>query len=207
MLIFGWRVYFRTIGYGTLHCHRCGGDRQYRHRVGRWWIYLLLIPVIPLGRDGEHVQCTTCRTRYRMGVLALPTVAQMQAALPAGMRAAATVMVRAGDAASAPARRRAVEAIRGAGLADYDDSGLTADLERAASPDYPLDGALSSLAVQLAVEAREWFLAEVVRVGLADGPLTEDERHMARDIAARLGMTAAQAHGVILLTEEGATAE
>jgi len=57
------------------------------------------------------------------------------------------------------------------------------------------------------VHAREWFLADVVRIGLADGPLSEQERQAARQIAANLGMTVAQAHGVISMTEESATAE
>jgi tellurite resistance protein len=60
--------------------------------------------------------------------------------------------------------------------------------------------------VQLAVPAREWFLAEAVRIGLADGMLSDDERHVAREIAAQLGMTPAQARGVIAMTEEGASA-
>jgi len=65
---------------------------------------------------------------------------------------------------------------------------------------------LSALAMQLAVPAREWFLAEMVRIGLADGPLTEDERQAALEIAAGLAMTHAQAVGVIALTEQGASA-
>ncbi len=55
--------------------------------------------------------------------------------------------------------------------------------------------------------AREWFLAEIIRVGLADGALTESERQAAREMAGYLGMTPAQAIGVIALTEEGASAE
>ena len=63
------------------------------------------------------------------------------------------------------------------------------------------------LAGQLAVPAREWFLAEIIRIGLADGALTESERQTVREIAGYLGMTPAQAVGVIALTEEGASAE
>ena len=60
--------------------------------------------------------------------------------------------------------------------------------------------------MQLAVPAREWFLADIVRIGLADGQLTDDERLAARQVAANLGLTAAQAHGVITMTEESAPA-
>ena len=209
LLIFGLRVYFRTIGQGTFHCQRCGGDRPYRLKSGRRWIHVFFIPIIPLGQVGEYVQCTECGTRYGSDVLQLPTMAQMQAALPAGMRAAATAMLLAGDRGSSAARRRVIDAVRGAGVADYDDAAVDADLESGADRAAERTRAerLEALAGQLAMPAREWFLAEIIRIGLADGALTEPERQTAREIAGRLAMTPAQAVGVIALTEEGASAE
>jgi tellurite resistance protein len=208
LLIFGIRVYFWTIGQGTFHCQRCGGDRPYKLKAGRRFIHLFFIPVIPLGKVGEYVQCTQCRARYRPDVLALPTMAQMQAALPAGMQAAAITMLRAGDPAGIAARRRAVEAIRGAGIADFDEARLDADLGPASAldPQVAVPSRLSALSTQLAPQAREWFLAEIVRIGLADGALSDSERQAAHDVAGYLGMTQAQAVGVITLTEEGASA-
>jgi zinc ribbon protein len=208
LLIFGLRAYFRTIGQGTFHCQRCGGDRPYRHKSGRRWIHVFFIPVIPLDKAGEYVQCGECGTRYSPDVLVLPTMAQMQAALPAGMRAAAITMLRVGDAGSSAARRRVIDAVRGAGISDYDDAAVDSDLEPAAGPQAgdSVADRLNALSAQLAVPAREWFLAEIVRIGLADGALTESERQAARDIAGYLGMTPAQAVGVIALTEEGASA-
>ena len=44
----------------------------------------------------------------------------------------------------------------------------------------------------------------MIQVGLADGPLTELERRAAQLIAADLGMTQAQAIGVITMAEQGA---
>lgn len=208
LIIFGLRIYFRTVGQGTFHCQRCGGDRTYRLRSGRKWIHLFFIPLIPLGHAGEFVQCDRCGTRYSPDVLTLPTMSQMQAALPAGMRAAAITMLRAGEVASSAARRRVADAVTGAGLAGYDEAAIDADL--AGGPDFcdgePVSARLDALANQLAVPAREWFLAEIVRIGLADGPLSDPERQAAMDIADRLGMTQAQAVGVIALTEQGASA-
>ena len=206
LLIFGLRIYFRTVGQGTFHCQRCGGDRTYRHRRGWRWIHVFFIPVIPLGRAGEYVQCTTCGSRYRTDVLALPTAAQMQAALPAGMQAAAIAMLRSGDPSSLAARRRVVDAIRGAGMPGYDDAAIDADLAGLAALTDEIGTRLGALTAQLAMPARELFLAEVVRIGLADGPLTDLERQAARGIAAGLGMTPAQTVGVIALTEQGAAA-
>ena len=203
LIFFGLRVFYRTAGHGTLHCQRCGGDRGYRHKVGRRWFTLFFIPVVPINKAGQHVQCAVCGTRYRMDVLCLPTSAQMQQALPAGTRAAAIAMLRAGGRNSSPARRRAIDAVRGAGLADYDEQTLDADLSEAAMD---LDGPLNRLTLQFAIPATEWFLADVVRIGLADGMLSDEERQAAREIAAQLGMTPAQARGVITMTEEGASA-
>jgi hypothetical protein len=201
LLIFGLRVFYRTIAQGTFHCRRCGGDRQYRHRAGRRWFTLFFLPVIPLNSVGEHVQCATCRTRYVTDVLSLPTTAQMQAALPAGMRAAVSAMLRAGDPSSPASRQRAIEAVIGSGVPNYDDAMLSADLMRSFDAIRP---ALNQVGAQLTIQAREWYLAEVIRIAMADGPLTETERLAAQAIGADLGMTQAQVVGVIAMTEQSA---
>jgi hypothetical protein len=204
LIIWGLRVFYRTIGQGVFHCRRCGGDRQYRLRSGRRFFTLFFIPVIPLHKSGEHVQCLTCKTRYHTSALALPTAEQMQAALPAGMRAAATAMLRAGDPGSMPSRRRAIEASTGAGAEDYGQAALDSDL--AQPPEY-IPPALHQVGSQLAAQAREWFLAEIVRIAMADGPLRDSERQAAQAVAADLGMTQAQAYGVISMTERAAASE
>jgi hypothetical protein len=201
LIIFGLRVFYRTIAQGTFHCRRCGGDRQYRHRAGRRWFTLFFIPVIPLNSVGEHVQCTTCRTRYVTDVLSQPTTAAMQAALPMGMRAAASAMLRSGDPASPAARQRAIEAVVGAGTPGYDETMLNADLSQ---PFESIRAALNQVGAQLTMQAREWYLADVIRIGMADGPLTDGERQAAVAIGVDLGMTQAQAIGVLAMTEQSA---
>ena len=201
LLVFGLSVFFRTVGEGVFHCQNCGGDRGYRRRTGRRWFTLFFLPVIPLGRLGDVVECRACRTRYRTTVLRLPTTEQMAAALPAGMRAAAALVLLAGLESDEAARRRAVEAVQGYGEEYYDDEALDGDL---GMPPPFLAEEIATAGVQLAVEAKEWFLAQAVRIGLADGPLSEAERQTMHEIAAQLGMTQAHALGVIAMTEGAA---
>jgi zinc-ribbon family len=201
LIIFGLRVFYRTIAQGTFHCRRCGGDRQYRLRAGRRWFTLFFLPIIPLNSVGEHVQCTTCRTRYVTDVLQLPTTAQMQEALPAGMRAAVSAMLRSGDPSSPVSRQRAIEAVIACGVPAYDDTALAADLMQSFDAIRP---ALNQVGAQLTIQAREWYLAEVIRIARADGPLTETERQAAQAIGADLGMTQAQVVGVVAMTEQSA---
>jgi len=201
LIIWGLRIVYRTIGQGVFFCRRCGGDRDYRLRSGRRFITIFFIPLIPLTKTGAHVQCLSCKTRYVTEVLDQPTAAQMQDQLPAGMRALAAVMLNAGDPESGPARRRALDAVREAGQRGFDESALEEDL---AKPGAALTPDITALGSQLQVHAREWYLAEAIRIGLADGPLSPAERNAAEYIAATLGMTQAQAIGVTALTEQAA---
>ena len=201
LFIWGLRVIYRTLGQGVFFCRRCGGDRQYRHRAGRRFITVFFIPLVPLARTGEHVQCLTCKTRYVTEVLKLPTTAGMQLALCAGMRALVVAMLRVGDPAHPLARRRAIDAVVAAGERAYDEVDLDADLEESAETEI---GKIVAFGGQLQVEAKEWYLAEAIRIALADGPLTGPERAAAAHLATALGMTQAQAIGVIALTGQNA---
>jgi len=69
-----------------------------------------------------------------------------------------------------------------------------------------LRSAVETFAIQLEMRAREWFLAGIVRVGLADGSLSGAERDVVGTVARYLGMSQAQADDVILHAEEAAQA-
>jgi hypothetical protein len=217
LALVGSRVWYRTVGRGVFHCERCGGDRSYLHRSGRRLAHVLGIPVVPLGGTGEHLRCAVCRTCYRVELLAVPTMAQMLVSLQAGTTAAVLEMLRAGAAGPA-ARRCGIEMIRAAGASDVHDGWLVAALsdpdatgpnatdlpQDADGSGVPLRPAIEALAIQLDIPAREWFLAKVVQVGLADGPLTAAERSVAGNVARYLGMSASRGEDVISLVEEAA---
>jgi hypothetical protein len=202
MLIFGLGVFYFTIARGMFYCRNCRGDRPYRHRSGRRFFTLFFIPVIPLNKTGEHVQCTTCKTRYVVSVLQAPTAAETQSSILHGTRAMVGLMLRTGGMDDIAARKVAVEVVIAAGAQDYDDDKLTADLGLS------MDAArqdITRLGGQLRAETRERYLTEAIRVALADGPLTENERGTAEMIAADLGMTKAQALGVITMSGQDAS--
>jgi hypothetical protein len=216
LALVGSKVCYRTIGHGVFHCERCGGDRPYRQRAGRRWSHLLGVPVALIGDTGEHLCCTICSTCYRTELLAVPTIEQMLVALLAGTKAAVVAMLRAGGADNLLARQKGIALIKAAGARDYDDGRMVAALAGAApgqalpgSDDEAVPGlrpAVEAVAIQLETQAKEWFLAKMVEVGLADGPLSDAERAVARTTARYLGMTAAHGRDVISVTEEAAQA-
>src|SRR6266705_5770474 len=133
LALVGSRVCYRTIGHGVFHCERCGGDRPYRHRSGRRWARVLGIPVMPLDRTGEHLRCMICRTCYRVELLAVPTVEQMQTALVDATTSAVLAVLNAGGSASQAARRSAIRLIMSAGSPDFTETDLAGGLRRARS--------------------------------------------------------------------------
>lgn len=197
-VLLGLSVCFRTVGEGMFHCPSCGGDRRYRRRAGRRYVSLFFLPVIPLARLGHTVECRTCRTRFNTAVLRQPTAARMESALPAAARAASCLVLLAGDPTDTAARIRAVDVVRGYGESAYGHDELAGDLEMPES--YQLEE-IAATGAQLAVEAKEWFLAQTVRVALAAGPLAAGQRDELHRIAGTLGMSPAHALGVILTTE------
>jgi hypothetical protein len=89
-----------------------------------------------------------------------------------------------------------------------DDSGVARDEPAVGRDDsgVGLRPAVEAFAIQLEIPAREWFLAKIVEVGVADGPLSPAEREVAGMVARYLGMTAAHGRDVIMLAEEAAQA-
>lgn len=199
IIIWGLRVVWSTIATGVFHCRKCGGDRNYRQRSGRRFFTLFFIPIIPLNKVGDHVRCETCKTRYVTEVLKAPTVAAMQTAVTEGVRGMVAVMLHAGDPRSVAARRKAITVVTGAGVTGYEEGALAQDLARPAADWRP---SIVAFGGQLQPVAKEWHLAEMIRLGLLDGPLADNQRNALIGIASDLGMTPAQAYGVISLTEQ-----
>lgn len=202
LIIWGFKVLYKTRDNGTFFCPRCGADRAYQHRVGRKWFRLYYIPLFPVGGPvNEHVLCETCKGKFTMQALARPTSMQLSASLLDGVRGVIVHVLRAGSIESPAAREIAVAEVERAGLPGYTDQTLTADLDAVPGDLNPL---LSTLGGQLADQGKENLLRAGTRTALADGALTDLERRVLNSTAASLGMTQAHAQGVISMAEQAA---
>lgn len=68
--LFGLKNRRSTVDTGRFHCPNEGATRPYRHDRFRRWFTLFFIPVLPLNRQGERVQCQGCGATYGPDVLA-----------------------------------------------------------------------------------------------------------------------------------------
>lgn len=71
LIIYGSRGMTSTIGNGQFACPRCSMMRHYNHRQVRLFFTLYFIPLIPLWRLGEYIECGSCGGTYGVEVLSL----------------------------------------------------------------------------------------------------------------------------------------
>ncbi len=72
MIIFGWRHLKSTRDTGRFYCPHCVKlDVAYHHMSARQWFTLYFIPVFPIGRHEEYIECLKCKSTYTVAVLDL----------------------------------------------------------------------------------------------------------------------------------------
>lgn len=70
LIIFGRRNSTSVESTGQFNCPRCGPGRVYLHKVVKRWFTLYFIPIIPMGRVGDYVECQSCGGTYGSEILA-----------------------------------------------------------------------------------------------------------------------------------------
>lgn len=194
LFIWGFKIRFRTTATLAFFCPRCGGDRQGERRTARRWFTFFWIPIIPLKEVGEVVECTTCRTRFEPAVADQPTTADLQLVLANAVRVLTAMIVRTGDASDPAMRAAAVADVR-AVAADYTPDTLASDL--AAVDPAQAEQYVGPLAQGIAVAGKERLVADLVRVALAGGTVTSDQRRVIDLIGRGLGLTPAHVTGIV----------
>ena len=194
ILFFGWRIVFRTIGHGVFHCPHESADRDYRMRVARRWFHIFWLPIVPLKRFGEIVECETCNSRYEVDVLRIPTAAAIADSLARAMRMSVIDILRASSAVSSLQHHAALAILRRyvPHLSDNDLRTDVTTLETASLHEH-----LQHIAPVLNDLGKESLVGNCAWVAVADGALNSTGRIVLEQLGADLGMTPAHIRGVI----------
>ena len=100
-IIFGTRGVKSTKEEGQFHCPQCNSSQHYRHRSVRRFFTLYFIPLIPLDKLGEYVECSSCRNTYIKRILEMSPVAERATGTSAHMGGTQTISTPAGEVAMA----------------------------------------------------------------------------------------------------------
>ena len=196
MIIWGFRVIWRSITEGTFHCPDEEADKPYRLKAAQRFFTLFFIPLIPLKKMGQAVECQSCKQRFEPSVLSRPTTPQMSDKLFEAVRCAVVSVLELDGGLDPNVRQEALRVMHSVKSdGSYTLSNLDADLRLL--PTHDLESQLRAAAGFLQDDGREHLLAECSRIAATDGPLSVAERDLLGRIGRGLGMSDAHVLGVM----------
>jgi hypothetical protein len=206
MIIFGTRGVTWSKESGDFACPGCGGTRQtYTRKTVRRFFTLYFIPLIPLDKLGEYVECQHCHNKYNEQVLSHDPAAEMAKARAEVVGHIKRVMVltavAGGDVGylQAEAIRDFYKGFAGATLTQ-EEIDKEVDLARQAGVG-PVEYA-QRFAGQLNEHGKELVIKAAHAVAAAGGGLGEDGHELLQDLAGALGMSPAHFRGTLAELEE-----
>lgn len=172
-------------------------DRTGAETVATRWACVAGVPVVPLGEHDPEITCDECGHSSDLGVLDVPTTAQLSTLLREATIGALVLAVRTSD----PSGRTAA---RAAAISALDEAGFTSAL---ATFDDALD-TLNDIEAHLRVRrigheltafGKQGFLHRVAAVGSAS--TTVAARDALAQIGCDLGMAAPHINGVLAVAD------
>ncbi len=64
LVIFGTTVIGKVVKSGSFYCPRCNMERGYQVKQNEKYFSLFFIPLIPIGKSGDTLACSFCKTSY-----------------------------------------------------------------------------------------------------------------------------------------------
>jgi hypothetical protein len=206
MIIFGTRGVTWSKESGDFACPGCGCTRQpYTRKTVRRFFTLYFIPLIPLDKLGEYVECQNCHNKYNEQVLSHDPAAE-QAKVRAEVvehikRVMVLTAVAGGDVGylQAAAIRNFCKELAGATLTQ-EEIDKEVELARKAGVG-PVEYA-RRFAGLLNERGKELVIKAAHAVAAAGGGLGEDGHELLQDLAGALGMSTAHSRGTLAELEE-----
>ena len=195
LIIFGFKIRYKTVGKAHFSCPYCHTDRTGEQQVARRWMTLFLIPVIPLKVIGELLRCTVCGHRFDMGdAFEVPTLDVQHEIFSNAARVVTVLVTQAGGGTNPALRAEAIRSIAPA-HSGYNDASLDGDM--ASLTPAQLDSYVQPLAAFLEDAGKENLVAQVARVALAAGTITNEQRRIIEMTGSALGMRPVHITGVV----------
>ncbi len=206
MIIYGLKGVTSTANKGGFYCPTCNADAEYRLRRVRRFFTLYFIPLIPLNKVGEYVECDRCTNRYEASVLEYnPGEAAGQfrdLVYKTMLRTLSLVTIADGQIDDAE-----IEAIvtifSGLTGIEIDELDVRRDIDEAQVQGDQLESFLTGIGPMLNDAGREMIIKACLCVATADGHFDDTEKAEVTRIAGYLGVSPAHMVGIIASLKEG----
>ncbi len=200
MIIFGTRGITTTPEKGSFNCPSCKSQQNYGLKRVRRFFTLYFIPLIPLDKLGEYVECSSCKDTYKTNILDYDPIANAKAIDAEYHEAIKKVMIHmlladgVIDDSEVDTILESYQKISGKTL---ERNALLAEIKAIEQSREGFSSALIRLQGSLNDEGKEMVIKAALYVAMADGEFQDEEKVLLNRIGKDLGMTQAHIQGVI----------
>ncbi len=199
-IIWGTRGITSTSHSGEFYCPQCNRERSYDQKGVRRFFTIFFIPIIPLDKLGEYVECRNCRTSFNPRVLDFnpkKNQEKFEAEFHIAIKRTLVLMALADGVID----DTEIEMIQSVYLKmtqiELSTDEVKIEIERAKTDGRGVEQFLSKMSGTLNSSGQELVLQSAVFIAGADGVFQEEEIALLESIGKSLGMTPAHISGVL----------
>jgi len=199
MIIFGTRGVKSTMQEGEFMCPQCAATRTYKMKKVTKFFTLYFIPVIPLGRLGEYVECQTCKGTFVTRVLDYDPNKDrndFQAVYEQAMRHSMVLIMLADGEIDDNEMTAVLEIINKFGHNNLTREELETYVSQVQANQEPIHTYLSKIGPSLNEHGKEIIIKCALSVAFADGNIEAKELKLITEMAKAMEMSASHLKGI-----------
>lgn len=200
MIIFGTRGITYTPGKGEFNCPSCNSVQKYGLKRVRSFFTLYFIPLIPLGKLGEYVECVACKDTYKPNILdhdPAANAASVEAEYHAAIKKVMIHMLLADGVIDDSEVDTVLDIYYRITESQIEKTALLEEINMIEKSTEDFSHVLCNLQGCLNDEGKEMVVKAAFYVALSDGEFQDEEKLMLGKIGKDLGMTKAHIQGVV----------
>jgi len=199
MIIFGTRGVKSTIKTGHFDCPQCEQNNPYRHRKVRKFFTLYFIPLIPLGDEGEYVECNTCKGTFIPRVLSDSHLNEdeFMATYEKAIRHSMVMIMLADGVIDEDEKVQVLEIINKFGKNDLTRSSLESYIEVVKRENEDITTYMKKIGPTLNTHGKETIIKCALLVAASDGHVDKSEIELILQMGQSLEMSSSHLKGII----------
>jgi len=175
MIIWGTRGSNRVAGNGQFFCPRCDAEQQYKHIEVKQYFTLYFIPLIPMGKQGEFIECSTCAGTFAPEILTYDPEVE-KAKTTATFRRLCVLFLLDQDRCTAPLLAAVQEIVGDTMGVDIEREDIATDVAQAQGANPDVKKFFKSQTTEFSDDGKLILFANLKQILETEGPLLPGER-------------------------------
>lgn len=208
-VIFGWRGVTFTKENGTFFCPQCGDGSPFKHKTVRNFFTLYFIPLIPLNKLGEYVECGNCQGTFNVEILDYDPDAQagqVQALFMVAMKQVMIGMLLADGNIDDQEVTELQQIFQDLAKVEVTEQDLREEIANIQSHGINTLELAADLSGELNDNGKEMVVRSAYRIAGADGYVDESEMNFLHQLATALQLSPAHLKGIMAVAIEHSNA-